>query len=1076
MIYVSGAKGKIVTYDPSMDEEVAKMFNKFKEAWPGGFGGGVPFDEERIREWLDESSAIADFIAVDEDNVPVGFCNLEPHWRDSEGSYVGLLGVIPRVLGKKFGKRLLLKAIEKAGEVGFERVDLHTWSGNMEAVPLYKKVGMFWVPDTSVYMQDYIPLLHQNDLTKEWFDLHPDWYQNQKRELKQAPNDMTVDDMKIYRYRFEEENDWLEVDIDKYGWGITGIRRKLDDEESFIEAKVDSHDIHIGIENHYLIKIKNHTEEDKYVKIEVDTFDGLDFKDDFPRSVTVKKGESKVISREFLVSKEAETYESSHEPSETIDTTIRVDDKKFELTTGGKIKPAIEVNSQRDLNYLFDGEEKEVYFDLKNNTEKALSGEIEYKIDEEVGRTKFTLDEKENSGFKLPIALDFEDKQVKDIELTPSIEKEGGLFPMGSYTHPLVHDTDGLLTEAEKKDEVFMVNNELEVKVELEGGTITVVESCRDSELPFEINQRIGPPFGRTQDNTLKYDHDFERTEKGLLLTLEVKSVHKPGVLIKKYLRLEKHSSEVEFWSELKNLDDTPLECAAETNTRKWGFDTEPYQSKGRIYTPLGDEIIESDPVTDMLSSTMVPMDPDKWKETWTAYEDIADGAVTGMIWDNDNIKKVKLAHGMLNELKSITKKLEPRESFKSTHLWISAKKSSLNSFRDTWNRLVGKTEKGPNERIHGKEGRDHIKVNIDDNILKAGTETEREVIIDKVVDYPMPGEYSILSSEDIEASFKDDVDTIKISKEDDKKEIHLPIKIKTKEEPESDIANIVLHYSGERELDFEIPVIITKDNKIEVKERKIEGENVLHVDNGEIQFDVMDGFAGNLIKLANSGGDTYLADTFPEPQPKSYFENHIGGLEPRLMTPEDFYKFYEIEDVSSKEYSRGKWKGVQVDFDIEKLDSLRGQNFSIRYLTLPGTKLIKIEVINENQKTKEVEWFGEFFIDVLLNGSLEDTIVKCPGKYEDWERSYQTQQFSPPPNIERPWFMFKKDDISLAGFEVEGSHAFSSVICNEEINMAFLVPNMVSQAKQEHEVEMGVILDADEEEIERARKALKSE
>ncbi|MFP4052150.1 MAG: hypothetical protein ACLFVB_10475, partial [Thermoplasmata archaeon] len=346
----------------------------------------------------------------------------------------------------------------------------------------------------------------------------------------------------------------------------------------------------------------------------------------------------------------------------------------------------------------------------------------------------------------------------------------------------------------------------------------------------------------------------------------------------------------------------------------------------------------------------------------------------------------------------------------------------------------------------------------------------------DKVVDYPMPGEYSISSSESLEVFFTDYRETIEVSKKEDEKELQLPIKIKTSKEPESDIGNLIVHYSGERELDFEVPVIIIKDHKIEVKDQTIKGEKVLHVDNGEIQFDVMDGFGGNLIRLVNSAGDTYLADTFPEPQPKSYFENHIGGLQPRFMTPEDFYSFYEIEDVSSKEYSRGKWKGVQVDFDIEKLDSLRGQNFLIRYLTLPGTKLIKIEVVNDNPKAKEVNWFGEFFMDVLLNGSLENTIVKCPGKYEDWERSYQTQQFSPPPNIERPWFMFKKDDISLAGFGVEGSNAFSSVICNEEINMAFLVPNMVSQPKKEHEVEMGIILVADEEEIERARRALKSE
>ncbi|MFW5907832.1 MAG: GNAT family N-acetyltransferase, partial [Candidatus Natronoplasma sp.] len=253
----------IVEYEPSMAKGVADMFNKFKESWPGGFGGGVPFDEERIRDRMNESSSIVDYVALDEDGAPVGFCNLEPHWREEETAYVGLLGVIQRAKGQKFGKNLLLKVLEKAIEEGIERVDLHTWSGNLNAMPLYKKIGMFWVPDTTVYMQDYIPLLHQNDLTKEWFQANPDWYRAQKRELKQEPDDFIEKGMKIYRYRFEEGDDWMEVDIDRYGWGITGIKRKLDGERITVKARVDSHDFHIGIENRYTLMIENGTSEEK---------------------------------------------------------------------------------------------------------------------------------------------------------------------------------------------------------------------------------------------------------------------------------------------------------------------------------------------------------------------------------------------------------------------------------------------------------------------------------------------------------------------------------------------------------------------------------------------------------------------------------------------------------------------------------------------------------------------------------------------------------------------------------------------------------------------------------------------
>ncbi|MFW5953296.1 MAG: GNAT family N-acetyltransferase [Candidatus Natronoplasma sp.] len=1072
---VNNTGGKIVEYEPSMAKDVTEMFNKFKESWPGGFGGGIPFDEERVSDWFDESSSIADLIAVDEDGIPVGICELTPHWREKNAAYVGLLGVIQRAKGKKFGKRLLLRSIEKAIQESIERVELHTWSGNINAMPLYKKVGMFWVPDTSVYMQDYIPLLHQNELTKEWLDVHEDWYQHQQREIKQEPDEMTVQDMKIYRYRFEAEDDRMEVDIDRYGWGITGISRKIGDEEFTIKARVDSHEIFVGVENRYLIEIKNDTEKKKEIDIEVMSFEGLKFMEDFPSSILLDKGETKIISREFIVNNEAETYESSHKSSETINTFFKINGREFKLVTGGKIKPAVEVGTYRDFNCLFSGKEKEIYFDLKNSTEKALSGEIVFEVDGIKKRKEFTLDKKENTGTSLPIQLDFDDEEVEYIKLNPYIEREDGLFPMETYKHPLVNDVQGLLALAEKEDEVYLINNELKVEAELEGGKITVSEESRDSELPFELRQQVGPPFGKTRDSTLRYEYDLIEDGKGLHLVLHGESQHKPGVFIKKHIRIQKHSSEVEFWSELKNVSDKTIKTASETSTRKWGFDIEPYNSKAKLYTPLGDELIESDPVTDMLSGTLVPTEPEEWKETWTAYEDICDGAVSGLIWSDKNVKKIKLIGGLLNELKSVSKKLEPGESFESTRLWISAKKPSLNSFRRTWNRLVGNKDINQPERIYGKLRRKHITARLDDNILIVEGSNKRTVIIDKAVDYPMPGEYSIMSPEYMDCSFGNGKDRIEICKENDKEEIHLPLDIDVVEETTRSVDDITVHFSGERELDFQLPIIITKEGKVEVKEVELEGKKALHVDNGEIRFDVLDDLGGNLIRLKDSEGKTYFDDNFPEVEPKSYFENHVGGIEPKFMTPKTFGSFFDIEDVSSEEVTDGIWKGVKVDIKIEKLDALRGQEFSIRYLTLPGTKLIKIVLVHENPKEREVNWLVELFIDVLLKDSLENTIVECPGEYEVFKRRYQTQNFVPPVNIKKPWFYFKKEDVSIGGFAVEGSPVYSTVLCNDEINMAFLATNMVSEALGEEEIEMGILLDVSKDDIEKARRALGS-
>lgn len=249
--------GQITVYDPVMASECADMFNAFNELWLGGFGGGIPYTEQRVKDWLDKTSAIADLVAVDQEGVPVGYCGLYPHWRDEKAAYISIIGVIPRVQGKKFGKRLLLKALEVAKNNDIERVDLHTWSGNMEAMPLYKKVGLYWVPETSVYMQDFIPGLLQTPLAVEWFEKHQDWYGCFKRELTQAPDKYIVDNMELYTYVFEVDDDKLTAEVDRYGWGFTSIARVLDGKAISIKTRLESHEILMGISNTMTISINN---------------------------------------------------------------------------------------------------------------------------------------------------------------------------------------------------------------------------------------------------------------------------------------------------------------------------------------------------------------------------------------------------------------------------------------------------------------------------------------------------------------------------------------------------------------------------------------------------------------------------------------------------------------------------------------------------------------------------------------------------------------------------------------------------------------------------------------------------
>lgn len=81
--------------------------------------------------------------------------------------YIGLLNVKPDFYGKKLGKKLILTAQQYAVDMGIERVDLHTWAGNLKAVPLYKKCGYFWEDrDNSTHLINLIPKVLKLNFSK----------------------------------------------------------------------------------------------------------------------------------------------------------------------------------------------------------------------------------------------------------------------------------------------------------------------------------------------------------------------------------------------------------------------------------------------------------------------------------------------------------------------------------------------------------------------------------------------------------------------------------------------------------------------------------------------------------------------------------------------------------------------------------------------------------------------------------------------------------------------------------------------------------------------------------------------
>ncbi len=183
------------------------------ESWPGGFGHSDPFTGERLLEELEKTSPLSRFVAIADGKI-VGHCDVINHFNEEDTVYVGLLGVDPEYQGKKIGKTLLIQATMRALELEKEVITLHTWGGNLKAMPLYKKTGYFWAPESSVYMENYLPGILRRKLFQS-FTKKFGWYETFKRSLDLVPDVELIEEMSVYNYYFEaDENNSLKLIVD----------------------------------------------------------------------------------------------------------------------------------------------------------------------------------------------------------------------------------------------------------------------------------------------------------------------------------------------------------------------------------------------------------------------------------------------------------------------------------------------------------------------------------------------------------------------------------------------------------------------------------------------------------------------------------------------------------------------------------------------------------------------------------------------------------------------------------------------------------------------------------------------
>ena len=361
---------KIVEYSDEIAEAVAKFQTISGEDWGGS--QAVKTTEQVIAEHA-VSSNLHTFIAMDQHAV-VGYCTLRTFYKDIDTLYIGLLDVIPAYQGRKIGKELVLLCVNKTIELGYKRLDIHTWKGNTKAVPLYKKCG-FLLQDRgdTTLLNNYIPEIITHPYFSEYF-ANAHWYDDYQNDASiLAPDEIKANKFGLYNYNWEKDGQKLTLGYEKYGKMI----HLIETNDYKIEMHATNHELAFGMNYECSFTIHNKTDNDLEITMTGNTNEYIELDLNHQSKIRDKA----IVKGQFLV-KELGYKQDKFKPHPTVSASVTINHKTVEMGLGIDIKAPIKakmINPKRQLSQIGTSETRYINFENGINEDIVVDFEFENK-------------------------------------------------------------------------------------------------------------------------------------------------------------------------------------------------------------------------------------------------------------------------------------------------------------------------------------------------------------------------------------------------------------------------------------------------------------------------------------------------------------------------------------------------------------------------------------------------------------------------------------------------------------------------------------------------------------------------
>ncbi len=965
--------------------KLAELFNSFDSPglWPGGFTGGVPFTAERVLHSFPVAiKHIAILIATHDDKF-TGICTLHPHYEDAEAAYIGVFGAHPDYLGKGHGKALILKALEIASQKNRRRVDLDTWAGNLRAVPLYKKCGMFWLPETSVRMQDYIPGIQNFPLADEFLKEY-DWYQTQKRTLALVPDQMKLGAMDVFLYEFSKDDDYLKVWVDRYGRSISGIERNLRGERLSITTQMRDHHVIAGVEETLTIQIENDTKRTLQGSLFLAGFDGLTFTEQPQQSFTVNQGTSLQLVGRFVVSPEIEVPDTERK-QKTIFANLIINGQLMPLEIGMRILPPLEFSTQPESIVVSPGTTGTIQFNIYNNSENAFIGDL-CLVDEqetlslESSIIPVEISPKSHSGFVAKVAIPrnqptsviplklFAKGKINDSEIqtkTKTIHVKN-LIPGGTVSYA---------GETKRGRAVFIENDEMMASVRLRGAELEITYKDTRASAQRVLTRGgfgVGPPFGFIRP----VDHEYElvETPEGLQLTLSRMHQDKPGVKMVRTLTFYAGTSMIK--DKIKVINTNP-QTTYNLHARIFG------RTFGNIYpklvVPLDTGIREHETIGFPVAESDLPTDPSKYAESWACFEDPAQSRHFGQIWSSDGLFKIRVQDETYFRPEYALGEVKPGRSAVTSAFYYVLGKGNWKTVKTRYHALIERSL-SPRELVP-LSPTPLFDARVADPVLSTLQKSKTCLIVVNTRSKPATGRLTIVPPQ----GWQVQPSNVEIENVTANNPLSVDITIIPPPDAASGMHRGTLIYSASnQEVRFPLDLCLLAQRTratTHVTTTTEQDKNIFQVSNGLLQFKASADFAGCLYFLGRDATLNQLGTSFPHIQTKVFLQNYSGGIRSLYLDDEfNFQKSKTHEELFKAEpVEDGLWKGIQFIYQSEQQEELKGLRGSIAFLTLPFSNMVKIKRTFENPTSASFKFNNCLWISPDVGGVFHENDVIFP-------------------------------------------------------------------------------------------------